>query len=166
MGNLMNQLLKVRNKASLTLNDLIVRHHTQSEFSNTEVIKITDEDFNYNLDDGRWLKEISQSNLIDNEGHTCDHDCITHEQLFELIDHLAEKLEGEQRTIEILQHEIGFWIKDEDGNLRTEELPEADTDHIESKITDGVYTGELCCYIFVEDEEKEPLNCHGWWKIL
>jgi len=76
--------------ATCALSQLIEKHGQQSEFSNTKALKITDSKFNYNLDGGRWLYEITNRVLIDNEGHQYFHNVLSNEQLFELIDHLIE----------------------------------------------------------------------------
>jgi len=43
---------------------------------------------NFNLDGGRWLEEITKTNLIDNNGYCYDFNVLTLEQLCEIGDEL------------------------------------------------------------------------------
>lgn len=70
------------------------------------------------------------------------------------------------RKIDILQHEIEFYIQDDEGVNIKNELPEYDIEHIEEMIKDGYHTGEICASIFLNETDDEPTECHGWWSIV
>lgn len=42
-------------------------------FYKDKVLLIKDEEFNFNLDSGRWIEEISKEHLIDNNGYFYTH---------------------------------------------------------------------------------------------
>lgn len=50
-----------------------------------KVLKVKDEQM-FNLDGGRWLVEISEDVLIDNNGYTYHHSVLEIEKLCEVID--------------------------------------------------------------------------------
>lgn len=55
----------------------------------------------------------------------------------------------ENKTIEILQHNISYWYEDD------QEMPDYEQDHVKKMITDGISSGQL-----VDSDENT-----GWWKI-
>ncbi len=65
---------------------------------------------------------------------------------------------------EIYQHNINWWLKDEEGNLleSLSEMSEADIEHIQEMIAEGYNQGQLISNIFDGDDVKEY---YGWWKI-
>lgn len=68
------------------------------------------------------------------------------------------------RTIEILQHEIEFWLKDiETDTERFEPIEEGTTDFIEEQIREGYSSGELNESVF--NKEGSIIECKGWWNI-
>lgn len=69
---------------------LIKKNGVESEHSNTKVLKIVDSEFNFNLSDSRWLSEISEDHLIDNEGYAYSHFSLSTEDLLSLVDFLIE----------------------------------------------------------------------------
>lgn len=63
------------------------------------------------------------------------------------------KLDDDNRTIEILQHNISYWY-DEDM-----EMGECDQEHVDSQIKEGMSQGQL-----VTEDRDGNMNT-GWWKI-
>ena len=91
MKNLQQHLATIWQNAKANLTDLIIAHGSESKHVNQHCIKVKDDDFKYNLDNGRYLDEITPTILIDNDGHQYNHDVLTSSQFFEVIDHLVEK---------------------------------------------------------------------------
>jgi len=58
--------------------------------------------------------------------------------------------------MQILQHEIEYWFR-EDENRK---LDECDIEHIEDCIKKGYNQGELC-----QHDNKLDQEFRGWWKI-
>ena len=68
------------------------------------------------------------------------------------------------RTIEILNHEVEFWLKDIETNAeRFEDIEEGTTDFIEEQIKEGYSSGELIESVF--DKKGNIIECRGWWNI-
>lgn len=65
--------------------DLIEKKGKESKHRNEKVLRIK-EDQQFNLDGGRWLVEMTGSELIDNKGYSYQHECLTLEQLCEIVD--------------------------------------------------------------------------------
>jgi len=63
----------------------------------------------------------------------------------------------ENKTIEILLHNIEYWYEEKEEM----EITESDIEHVKKMIDDGCYQGELCTIPDGEDEEV-----YGWWKII
>ncbi len=60
----------------------------ESRFSNVQVITIYNDDFNFNLDGGRWLLEVSEEHLYDNCGYQYSFDTLPADQFAELTDYI------------------------------------------------------------------------------
>jgi hypothetical protein len=67
------------------LNHLVNTKGKKSEFRSTKALKVKDA-VAFNLDGGRYLKEVISGELIDNEGYSYSFWCLTLEQMCELVD--------------------------------------------------------------------------------
>lgn len=72
----------------------IIENGEHSEHTNAVVVKIEDEDLMFNLENGRYLTEVSQYKLFDNKGYQYSFDVLNYEQLCELADYV--QLKGEE----------------------------------------------------------------------
>lgn len=68
--------------------ELIKTKGEESDHLGDIVLKIKDEDKMYNLEGGRWLVEISENKLIDNQGYSYDLCVLRLEELCDVIDSL------------------------------------------------------------------------------
>jgi hypothetical protein len=164
MSTYSQKLLTLQSKASIDLNKLIGKYGVESKYMQCQCLRIEDDGLKYNLENLRYLTEITEKELIDNSGYHYQHNALDCEKLLEVIDHLIKKHEGEELTTSIAQHEIGFYLKDFDGNY-LDYIPETDTEHIEKQIIDGIHTGEICASVYVNKDDEEPTEYNGWWKI-
>ncbi len=69
----------------LRLANELMDRGVKSSHSSDIVLKVKDEQM-FNLEGGRYLTEISERELIDNNGYRYSHDTIPLEQLCEAID--------------------------------------------------------------------------------
>lgn len=53
---------------------------------NSDLIKVSNEELNFNLDDGRWLDSLTPMNIVDNSGYEYGYGVLSHEQITELAD--------------------------------------------------------------------------------
>ena len=58
--------------------------------SNTEVLRVLDEEMMWNLEGDRYLVELNESSLFDNRGYTYALDTLNLERLCEVVDSIAE----------------------------------------------------------------------------
>ena len=65
----------------------------------------------------------------------------------------AKEENEDDRTIEILQHNISYWYNDD------MEMPESEQDYVRHSIEQGCNRGQL-----VYEEDEKDMNT-GWWKI-
>lgn len=63
------------------------------------------------------------------------------------------KKKTDNRTIEILQHNISYWYNED------QEMPECEEEYIKEMIIEGYSSGELNC-LMPDDSENR-----GWWEI-
>lgn len=56
-----------------------------------EELNIDDENFQFELENGRYLIRINTKGLVDNEGYLYDYSALNIEELFELGDYLVKK---------------------------------------------------------------------------
>ena len=70
--------------------ELIEAKGVTSKHRNDKVLAIQDEEQMYNIERGRWLTEITPSELIDNCGYSCGHDSVSLEELCLAIDSISE----------------------------------------------------------------------------
>jgi hypothetical protein len=61
----------------------------ESVHRNDIAILVSDE-CSFNLDGGRWLHEVIESGLIDNEGYEYSFETLPRQQLFELADEILK----------------------------------------------------------------------------
>lgn len=88
MGNKwQNKVKKVEQEAHARLRYLVNKRGKESVHSNELCLKVKDEQM-FNLDDGRWLVEITADRLIDNSGYRYSLDNISLEQLCEILDNV------------------------------------------------------------------------------
>ena len=93
----------------------------ESDHQSTKVIKIEDENLQFNLDGDRYLSEISSCELIDNHGYTYAFGVLEKSQFFELADNILESefvlsenaINGIQIQEKIFDQELfGYRIRD------------------------------------------------------
>lgn len=80
------QLEDLYEKARVTINEKIRKSKDKSKSYSVKVIKITDEQLMFNLEGGRYLTEISEENLIDNQGYLYNYSVLPYEDFMELAD--------------------------------------------------------------------------------
>lgn len=76
------------------LEALVREKGVESEHSHEMVLKVPDEQ-QFNLDGNRYLTEINELELIDNNGYKYDHSCLTLEQLAEIVDAISGEVDLE-----------------------------------------------------------------------
>ena len=69
--------------------------------------------------------------------------------------------EKENRTVEILQHTVEYWFRNDDNYVDGICLDDGAEEHIRNKIEEGYSQGELCSLGQDGDEIEE----RGWWRI-
>ncbi len=69
----------------------------------------------------------------------------------------VEEQYEENLNVEILQHQVEYWFKDNPDR----ELDECNIEHLEKMIKKGYNSGELCQYDPSTEQEYR-----GWWKIV
>jgi len=79
-------------KAKLLI--LIEAYGNESDSADKNVIIVTNADFMFNLDNGKYLIELSEDELIDNEGYCYSHSVLEITKYLTLIDYLIEKHNG------------------------------------------------------------------------
>lgn len=77
---------ELEEKLNQRISVLIDRKGIESKHRNCLVLKVKSDDLQFNLEGGRYLTEISEDRLIDNEGYDYNFSCLTLEQLCELVD--------------------------------------------------------------------------------
>lgn len=76
MEKLVDKLEEFKAEISQRIKFLLQTKGIESQFSTDKVLQITDEEQMLNLEDGRYLVEISENCLIDNCGYRYSHDII------------------------------------------------------------------------------------------
>lgn len=71
--------------------DLIEKHKIEQNYSSSYCLPIKNENFMFNLEGGRYVVEVTSSQLINNQGYIYDHSQLEIEQYIKLIDHLIEQ---------------------------------------------------------------------------
>lgn len=82
---------KLRVKLFNELEKLIDKKGKESEYFSNRVLKIDNENLQFNLSNNHYLEEISKSYLISNNGYTYSFDCLEFEKLCKILDYY-EKL--------------------------------------------------------------------------
>jgi hypothetical protein len=89
MGTLLKKHKALRQEVASQIAFLIHNYGQESNHQNEKVLHIKD-DQQFNLDGGRYLTEVSTTELIDNCGYTYHYDVLTLEQLCEIADSFLE----------------------------------------------------------------------------
>ena len=88
--SLIEELDTITDKVHHTIQNLINEKGVDSEHRSEKCLKIDKDDFMFNLIGGRWLTEISNDSLIDNEGYDYDYNALEIEKLAEIADYYTE----------------------------------------------------------------------------
>ena len=92
MELLLSQYSELNRKARNIIKSLIKEHGQKSKFSNTKVLPIEDESFQYYLTKHHnEACEISKDGFIDTDGWPADFDSVTDHEFFYLVDYLNAK---------------------------------------------------------------------------
>ena len=84
--------------AKTKLFDLVIDHGEESDHVSEKVLKITDDEFMFNLEGGRYLTEFHHHyGLIDNNGHQYSIYSLDSEQFFQVVDYLI-KIYNQKRS--------------------------------------------------------------------
>ncbi len=76
---------ELEKEVAVKIEKLIKKKGVESEHITDLVLKIQDDQM-FNLEGGRYLTEITSKILIDNNGYSYNHSCLTLEQLCEIAD--------------------------------------------------------------------------------
>ena len=79
----------------------------------TKCLRVEEEEFNFNLEGGRYLTEITREELIDNSGYHYNFFVLDTEDLINLLDHLIE--ENEIGNLDKAKYEVTNIEYDTDG---------------------------------------------------
>jgi hypothetical protein len=83
---------ELQDEAIHTIKKLIETKGEESDHNGKKCLKITDENYMYNLEGGRYLCEInSEYELIDNDGFEYNIHVLEIEQFMFVVDYLKEK---------------------------------------------------------------------------
>jgi len=85
METLMQKHKQLEISVQMRLRAKILSKGVGSEHRSEKVLKVKDDQM-FNLEGGRFLTEITPTELIDNEGYSYDHSSLELEQLCEAID--------------------------------------------------------------------------------
>jgi hypothetical protein len=89
------ELQRLITKALKEIEELLLKSKTKSKFSNENCLRITNNRFKFNLLPNRYLSEIVQDNLVDNEGYRYFFTVLNITDLFLLVDYLKNKNKNE-----------------------------------------------------------------------
>lgn len=90
-SNFEYQLDSLIEKATEVIAKLIQKKGVKSDHTSSKCLKVTEDAFNYNLDGGRWLTEISEDCLTDNNGYQYDYSVLETSEFMMLVDYLTAK---------------------------------------------------------------------------
>lgn len=68
---------------------LVADNGVESDYANIEVLKIDNDNLNFNLEGGRYLVEVSKNELIDNHGYRYDFFVLDLELLAQIADYFS-----------------------------------------------------------------------------
>lgn len=88
MGKFKNKINKLEDQIKAEINRLLNKKGYKSRFSNTRVLHITDERLWYNVENGRFVVELTDKEFIDNEGYRYDLYVLPITEVCEIIDSL------------------------------------------------------------------------------
>jgi hypothetical protein len=80
-----NKLATLQKEVTDKIKALIIKKGKESKHKYEQVLRVKAGQ-QFNLDGGRYLVEISDVELIDNDGHTYAHDVLPLEKLCEIVD--------------------------------------------------------------------------------
>jgi len=84
------KLEELVNDAKRTLILLVSVYGEESKFMNCDVLKLTKDNVMFNLSDtGRYVNEISDEHLIDNQGYLYNYEVLNAEQFLSLVDYFV-----------------------------------------------------------------------------
>ncbi len=89
MKTFTQKLEELIESAYLAIANSLVLIGEGSRHSNQIIIPVQREDFQFNLDNGRWIEEIG-SVIIDNEGYQYDLSSLDEKQLCSIVDYIIE----------------------------------------------------------------------------
>ena len=89
--NLEKQLEELSKKVIAQICVLLDSKGVKSKHSSNIVLQLADEEKMFNLEGGRYLTEITETELIDDRGYTYFLDSITINQLCEVVDSISEQ---------------------------------------------------------------------------
>ena len=92
---------------------------------NKDLIKVDNDELNFNLDGGRWLDCLTPMNIVDNEGYEYGYGVLSHEQIMELADWVETLKQSNSKPteksiediIEIIEQSWGINEYEEDNDL-------------------------------------------------
>lgn len=90
-SNFEYQLDSLIEKATEVIAKLIQTKGVKSDHTSSKCLKVTDDEFNYNLDGSRYLTEISDEYLTDNHGHQYNYHVLETPEFMMLVDYLTAK---------------------------------------------------------------------------
>jgi len=84
------QLGELYEKACIRIHKKIKKSPIISNHIGHEQVIIVDDDRAFNLEGGRWLEEVSETELIDNYGYTYNYSVLDYDDLMNLADYINE----------------------------------------------------------------------------
>ena len=89
--NYVQQLDDLIQDALIRIFELINENGVESKHNSSQCLKIEADEFMFNLEGGRYLTEITNGDLVDNNGYEYSFYVLDTEDLLSLVDHLIEK---------------------------------------------------------------------------
>lgn len=86
MESLTRLLEDVNKRIEKTIKRKLKTKGVKSEFRNDIVLKIKDDNLMFNLEGGRYLVELTETELIDNEGYSYNLRCLDIGKLCEVVE--------------------------------------------------------------------------------
>ena len=81
------QLQELTERVQQSISKNVAEKGTTSEFMSKMAVKV-DGEYCYNLDGNRWLVEVTQNELIDNQGYHYSFDVLDLDELCSIADYL------------------------------------------------------------------------------
>mgnify|MGYP000446911212 CR=1 FL=1 len=89
MTSFQEELQNLYEKIRLFIIEQVAEKGVESKFSNKVVIKV-DDDRSFNLDGERYLEEVGQHELFDNQGYAYNFSELSYDDLTDLADYISE----------------------------------------------------------------------------